>query len=824
MAGNTYTVQKGDTLSGIAKKYNTTVSALQKLNPSIKNVNLIYVGQVLVVSGSTPAPSAPVNTTYRAVVDKFGLIANSDRNMYAGWTWDKADTDHYEVIWSWSWGVGIEEKYKTTTDEKYSTYTIPDYATHASFTVKPISKTKQEGDKEVHIWTNSDWSTKVTHWFRDNPPKTPNVPSVEIRDYTLTATIDSGLEDLNADCVEFHVYQDNGHLYDSETIDIITYYASCTFRIEPGHQYKVQVRSWRDGKCSDWSAFSTNQTTKPPASDGITKCRATSSTSVYLEWEPVDNADSYDLEYTTKLEYFDSSDKTTTTSSITTSQYTKTGLETGQEYFFRVRAVNEKGYSAWTEPESIILGKKPAAPTTWSSTTTAIIGEPLTLYWVHNSEDGSKQVTAELELDINGVKTVYNIDNPTADDEEAEEKTSSYAFNTSGYTDGVKLQWRVRTCGVTGEYSDWSIQRAVDIYAPASATLSVTDLNGNRIEQLTTFPFNVKCVAGPNPQKPIGFHLSVIAGESYETTDQIGNELFVNKDDVVYARSFDISENLDVTLSANDMDLANNIRYTVHCTATMDSGLSAEAKSSFTVAWDDLVYEPNAEVGIHKDTYSAVIRPYCEDENGELIEDVTLSVYRREFDGSFTEIATGMKNTRATFVVDPHPALDYARYRIVAVSKSTGSVSFCNLSGIPVGATSIIIQWDDKWSSYDVVNDVPTEEYHWSGSMLKLPYNVDVTPSYNPDVALIEYAGRKHPVSYYGTQLGESAVWNADIPYTDTETLYALRRLAVWMGDVYVREPSGSGYWAHITVGFNTKHKEVTIPVTLNITRVEGGM
>ena len=42
----TYTVKKGDTLSGIAKKYGTTVDALAKKN-GIKNKNLIYVGQVL---------------------------------------------------------------------------------------------------------------------------------------------------------------------------------------------------------------------------------------------------------------------------------------------------------------------------------------------------------------------------------------------------------------------------------------------------------------------------------------------------------------------------------------------------------------------------------------------------------------------------------------------------------------------------------------------------------------------------------------------------------------------------------------------------------
>lgn len=38
-------VKKGDTLSAIAKKYKTTVVKLMKLNPTIKNANVISVGQ-----------------------------------------------------------------------------------------------------------------------------------------------------------------------------------------------------------------------------------------------------------------------------------------------------------------------------------------------------------------------------------------------------------------------------------------------------------------------------------------------------------------------------------------------------------------------------------------------------------------------------------------------------------------------------------------------------------------------------------------------------------------------------------------------------------
>ena len=47
-----YTVKKGDTLSAIAKKYNTTVSSLVNLN-GIKNSNLIYPNQKIKISNNT---------------------------------------------------------------------------------------------------------------------------------------------------------------------------------------------------------------------------------------------------------------------------------------------------------------------------------------------------------------------------------------------------------------------------------------------------------------------------------------------------------------------------------------------------------------------------------------------------------------------------------------------------------------------------------------------------------------------------------------------------------------------------------------------------
>ena len=63
----TYTVKSGDTLSGIAEKYNTTVEKLAEKN-KIKDIHLIYVDQVLVIDGESPATSTTSAATAEAPV------------------------------------------------------------------------------------------------------------------------------------------------------------------------------------------------------------------------------------------------------------------------------------------------------------------------------------------------------------------------------------------------------------------------------------------------------------------------------------------------------------------------------------------------------------------------------------------------------------------------------------------------------------------------------------------------------------------------------------------------------------------------------------
>ena len=884
------TVQKGDTLSEIASTYKSYISGstnaariqtLVKLN-GIENPDYIVVGQIIVLSGAKAATAAVKNTTPQATVTAFGLQANTDRTVYATWKWDKDHTKEYQVKWYYATGDGVWfDGTSTAVTTKQSTYNAPSNATKVKFKVKPVSKTHKVNGKDTVYWT-ATWSTEKKYEFKNNPPTTPAVPTVTIDNFTLTAEL-SNL-DVNGTHIEFQIVKNDKSVFNTGKAEIKKAHASYSCTVTAGATYTVRCRALRGDDHSDWTQYSGAVGTIPAASKGFKTIKALSATEVQLDWYNVSNAEGYELQYTKLKRYFDSNPsevKSITVDSVV-GHAEATGLESGNQYFFRVRATNKQGSSAWTEIVSIIIGKAPAAPTTWSSTTTAITGEPLNLYWVHNTEDGSSQTYAQLALTIGGVTNTYDIKNTANEDEK--DKTSCYSVNTSPYNEGTQIRWKVRTAGITNTYGEWSVERTVDIYAPPTLELGMTDSSGNSGSTLTAFPFYISALAGPNTQQPIGYHVSITANEIYETIDPVGNTKIVNKGEAVYSKYFDTTSALRTEFSANNIDLENNIHYTVTCTVSMNSGLTAEARVEFVVAWSDMVYAPNAEIGIDEETLTAMIRPYCEyyppvyykveynsekgvynatseeilriagsevpdiytedgdviyqyttsegttamycirDADGtDLVEGVTLSVYRREFDGSFVELATGLNNTSNTYITDPHPALDYARYRVVAIATDTGAVSYYDVPGYPVGEKAAVIQWDEDWSYFETDTEDELEQPPWSGSMLKLPYNLDVSDSRNADVSTVKYIGRKRPVSYYGTQLGETANWNMVIEKDDKETLYALRRLSIWMGDVYVREPSGSGYWATVKVSFSQKHKDLTIPVTIDITRVEGG-
>lgn len=425
---------------------------------------------------------------------------------------------------------------------------------------------------------------------------------------------------------------------------------------------------------------------------------------------------------------------------------------------------------------------------------------------------------------------------------------SYYLIPAGTYDAGAVITWKVKTKGVLPDYGPFSAERQVNIYTPPTVRFTIgsgyqwisdgfefrddnlypdnaiqaTSINGT----LETFPMILSVHSGPTTQKPLVYVITIISDDTYEDVDDSGRIMFVRSGQEVYKRYIYTSERDFVTLiSANEINVDNNHSYTMTITVNTDVGLTGEASSTFVVEWElETDIELDTTIMIDEDTAAAYLSPSCTNEEGYFLNNISLSVYRRDFDGGLTEIASDLRNGEGITVTDPHPALDYARYRIVATDLSTGRMFYEDLAPQPVGIPEIIIQWDEAWTGFEADFPQLLEEAPYKGSVLRLPYNIDESEKNDLDVELVNYIGRSHPVSYFGTHVGQTASWKSDIDKTDVETIYALRRLAVWPGDCYVRAPSGVGYWAHVKVNFDISHLNPIVPVSLDITRVEGGI
>ena len=787
------------------------------------------VGNRAVIHKSTDGAygiMSPINVSNLTLVN-----ANSLSTLSVEPRASSSTLDHYEVNWYYATGNGVWfDGGSSNVTLTNATYNYPSNASKVKVTVKPVSKTYTSNGNTVSYWNGTNASAQ--YLISELPPDRLSAPAVTLDKYKLTAKVEN-IEDAKCEVILFEVFNGNVKV-SSGTSTVATARASYTCDISAGGNYRVRCRAinYVGGSpvYGQWSPYSSELTAVPAIPKNV-RVTAETETSVKVSWSQDSSATSYTVEYTTNRLYFDSSSEV---SSITVEvNYAMiTGIEPGNEYYFRVLATNDQGESGWSDIVYKIIGTKPEPPTTWSLTNTAIIGEPIVLYWVHNTEDGSKQNEAQIELTIKNLASgettteIKTVDTSTDEvDEDEVDKIYSYNLDLSSYTDGAEVLWRVRTRGITYEYSDWSVQRSINTYAPPVLSLTLGDGTGT----LTTFPFNIVATASPSSQNAISYHLKITAEGTYSTLDNVGRTILVNTGDEVYSKIFlNTSNEFSFALGPEHVSLENNQMYKVTLTVAMNSGLTAEASGTFTVIWDGANYSPDASVTIDYDSLVAYIMPFCfdystESETGdyEYVTDVVLSVYRREYDGGFVEIGTNIENYGSISVTDPHPALDYARYRIVARNRNTGVMGFTDIPGIPVEEPSIVIQWNEEWTQFDYSEDTEPEIPPWTGSMLKLKGNVDITENYSPDSSMVEYIGRKHPVGYYGTQRGVTESWSTEIPKSDKETLYSLRRLAAWNGDVYVREPSGKGYTASITVSMSSKHLELTIPISFEVTRVE---
>lgn len=877
--GDKWLVKRGDCLWNIAKAVygnGKKWTQIADANGIKRSSGIIYAGQKLKLPGITagiketggsspkPATGSATKTPKKVTIDWWALDADEERNMFCAWSFKRDKTDHFEIKWYYGTGQGPEWRFGgestvnyENTDFQYALTGVDQSAKKVKLTIKPISKEKDQS-KHTYYWTDGE-VVESTYDYSNNPPLMPEVPSVSLSNGKLTCSLSNIDQNINADSIEFAIYTNNETKFKSSVCKInkITNYCVYVCDLTPGYSYTVRCRAVRNNNIySNWTDFTEAIDSVPIAPKEIIKLKPESRTEqgatqyfVSIEWTAVETADHYEIQWTTDPSLFDVSSEvhSQTTDPSQGNKVLISGIDLGHEYFFRVRAINNQGESGWTPIKSIILGERPSPPTTWSSTTSAVLGETLNLYWVHNPKDGSLETEAEIDFvcqDLGHPQSPsmhFTIRVENTKPEEEQDQPSVYSIDTTDntwafLTEGFSVKWKVHTRGVISEFSDWSIERELIVYVKPTLTLDLKNQNASSISEITCYPFYVSLLATPVVQTPISYYIEVIANNKYETVDEVGKTKVVNIGDKVYSKYYDPSSgsgthNFLIEMTPGNIDLENGVNYTINATVAMNSGLDASDSLNFDVNWSDDFYDVFGDVVINKETLEASIHPYCyeyNEEQGEIHPDLTqdcvLSVYRREYDGSFTLISDNIENSDNIYITDPHPSLDYARYRIVARSNENGAISYSDIPIVKVGEPSVVIQWAEDWSYFESEDGEGTVEPTWVGSMIKIPYNIDTSEKAKIDTELIEYVGRKHPVSYYGTHQGEGASWNVVIPKDDVQTIYALRRLQKWSGDVYVREPNGVGYWANIEVSFNINHDSLTIPISFSITRVEGGI
>ena len=742
---------------------------------------------------------------------------------------------------------------------------------------------------EYGVYKNSSWSKTGTYkggssyskWFNVNTliAPVPDAPTVSLRT-TGNTTEDQSIIDIELTNTDTYVKRLKFRVTKSDGKTVLRELGSFPFHstktdntvktsttVPNGESYYVfgQTKgetSINKKTVTAWSGFSeaSSKIVTPPLRPSNVKATASGDdgTTITITWDKSSTATSYEIAYVTDPSYFGSSDQmsTTSTSDASTTYIfaNSSTLDTGKTWYFKVRAKNDSGNSPWsTEYAQLQIGKKPSAPTVWCLFSRLSTSDQPIIYWVHNATDGSSQTRAEVSLytDTGKSTTVSWTNTRTGDekDDTVEYTIPDDVLTTLDYKSGIKLYFQVRTQGVMqadAYWSDWSEAQTIEIYAPVTLSLLLTEgTSSSAVTSITTFPFRIHASAGPATQTPVAYSLTIFSNNSYSAMDEYGESEYINTGDQVYSLVKD-SSNADETfeLTPSDVDIVDGGMYTATCKVSMNSGLTCETSISFEAVMDYSDIEPQAIFGeVDTSNVSITICPFCidssqepdSDDNYPLADNVTLSVYRINADNTFTEIASDVDNNRATWCIDPHPTLNGANYRIVALDNKNGNMVYTDLDTEPIGEAlapdpiPMIIQWDETWSAQDygsednlISGDGDPSEDTWSGCIIKIPYNIDVTESTSKDTSSIEYIGRSHPVSYYGTQLGTNQTWKAEIPKTDTETLALLRQLNTYMGDVYVREPSGNGYWALVEVSFEQTHDGLTIPITFTLTQVEG--
>ena len=765
------------------------------------------------------------------------LKSGSDHGLVAQWKHSKSSqAEGYEYDWEYTvdakkWLPGSNGT--TSVEEAKSgswfnnEWTVPNDAVKARCRIRPVSKTKSTTKTKTKtkgssssstsittMYFSASWSSYKEHDFRNDKLPRPTVTAT-MNEAGTKATV--AVECNDADCNYCTITSELYAGKDKSGNNKYTVKDKWANKSCPGGRFSGEfdvpagTTLYFRAYCSttttntkgdsDW-AYRVSAKAKPSAPKNI-KAQALSADSAKVTWTAANGAASYTAQYKADDANFNSDPSAVTAVTVDGTTFSPTALESGHRYYFRVKAVNNSGESGWCVNDnnkamtaSCVLATVPDAPTTYETEPAFIVGESARMRWTHNSEDESDQTAAEVSINDTSVQAGVN---------------DYYTLDLSSYSDGTQINWKVRTKGAHTDWSPWSATRSFMVYEQPelSCTVRQTSEEGDTVDienPLTSYPLAIVLDASGGGNQVAGYHVLIVAAEPLSYVDEFGYERVMGTGEVAFEMDYTTSDDpfVAIVTTAEGANLRDTGTYEIIADVSMKSGLRATAQPwRFMVDFDVEVPEPNAMVSFDPVDLVADIMPACYevDENGEatttLFEGVTLAVYRIDDDGTLVLLRKGIPNDGISIVTDPHANFGECWYHVVATDIDTGVCNFAD-GGDDSPHSTAVVQWNESWQQAIDADDLGDRDYDYSGMRIDGLYNIEHDENGGVQANDIEYIGREHPVSYYGTQLGYEAAFKVEFPHDDMETLKNARRLIALRDDAYVREPRGTGYWAHI--------------------------
>lgn len=832
----------------------------------VKNLNLRREAgdQRGKVRAAWSAMSSTAKATHTYIASKGGKKASHSKTLRAATEKYEYRVDYDKLV------IGANGKYavrtfKGTWQSTTSTaieVSVPDGATNVVVHVRPVSKkykyykdSKATSPKEARWYEAASASAQINTGAFHSPQR-PTVGEPQVADDGVTVAVALSDDDPYT-AVFFAEALSGGKVVATARVaakeDTKTFASKGTalLRCPEGSEVKVRARmqnvlgrqkNTTTDYTSAWVSHPTAVRTKPPRVSGVSAA-ATAQGTARVKWAAAAGAEWYELAWANSASAFSLSSGVQTKSTADSADPASLSmdfddLETGKSWFFWVRACNASGDGAWSDASAEVrLGSRPAAPTVWADAYAAIRGDTVRIGWAHNSTDGSAQSRAQV-LVRRGVGSAWEA-------HEAAGSASTWELDTSGIPDGTTVEFYVRTWGIVpGESgaSPASETRAVRVWERPGAEIDVA----GTVER---FPLRLTADAVSASQVPVTATVRITAAAEHFLVATDGTERRVAAGETVWERTWQRPPDpLPVELTAGDVMIASGQSYTAHVDYAMSSGLACGASRSFAADLVPSDFEIEASLSEHgpygcEIEFAAYGPPEGErEEAGDdgdpvavgtpvLAEGVTLAVYRHETDGTMTPLMANVPNDGTYSLVDDHAAFGRQSYRVTALDPANGSVAWLDVADEVVACESIVLQWGSGVSSAVVVDGDPADvgdgspvaedEVPVGPRTLELPVNIKVSEANERDVALVEYIGRGHPVAYYGTQLGQTATLSCSIDKGDADSLAKLREIAAFAGDVYVREPTGGGYWAHVSPSWSASADSGLVSVTLDVARTD---